>query len=194
MYSLGTKNDDFGHAQVLRDLEELFIKVSQSTGNGVGANTDQDNLDVSQENEDDGAQGEPLWTAIRRLSRDLSMLEAANTLSNRLLIMDQGNAIHTTLATVYGLKANGSITSVPSAAPSFGATNTYTDGLACAEDQETGLPVWVSTGVSIGGDLFRDANIAIADGHAFIALRAIQVPISGGGGATAPVYLPFSLA
>lgn len=198
MFSRGTRNDEFGHAQVLRDLEILLLRTSQKTNGGVSEGTDQDSLDVSQENAEDGAQGEPLWTAIRRIAQQVQVLSAGLT-PDRVLVVDEGNSIHTTITTIYGLSAidtfpADAITAVPSASPSSGATDTYDVGLAAAYDVLTDSYVWISSGVEVNGITYQGANLSIAKGHSILAIQSVDVPITGGGGATAKVWLPFSLA
>lgn len=118
------------------------------------------------------------------------------------LTVGEGNLIGTFNSTDYygvkGLASNG-IEEVPSAAPDAIDT-VYSDGLTAART-EGGILVWLATKLYLDTDndgtadtSFADTNATIRKDARIIVKLSYHVPITGGGGTTARVYLPYLIA
>lgn len=117
------------------------------------------------------------------------------------LIVGAGNTIEgATYGSPVGLQGldpatDTPITAVPTAIPTLSDFNggTFTDGLATARIPG-GTYVWIASYVQLNGtDDHFDSPFSIAKGQSLACQlsTAVQVPITGGGGATATVYLPW---
>lgn len=110
----------------------------------------------------------------------------------RYLRVEDGNEL-IGAASLLGLKtiALGSpITSVPTAVPVVGTT--YADGLSAATDLDTGDVVWIaSCAQEDGGTAQQDLTGDLPEGVPVLCVRSLSVPISGGGGTVAQVWLPW---
>lgn len=61
-FSTNTKNNEFGHAQVLRDIEHLYMLLSNSPPGGSGdGGVQEDDGNADQDTGDDMARGRALW-------------------------------------------------------------------------------------------------------------------------------------
>lgn len=110
------------------------------------------------------------------------------------VLLDRGNTLLSSPVTILGAKVNFSaLTEVPAAAPTFGST--YADGLAygrvIAADGTAPTPyVWIcNRSITVDGTTVAGGLSTAAPGdNEYWVKNIIQVPITGGGGATAAVY------
>lgn len=115
------------------------------------------------------------------------------------IVIMQGNKVldaDTYYGTIYGAKVPSSaITAVPTAAPNPSAAGTYTDGLCGGTlfEGSSSSYVWVAIKVNTGGADISDSIGTLIEGMIIQSRYRIQLPITGGGGAVADVYLPWYL-
>lgn len=109
------------------------------------------------------------------------------------LRVGDGNELIAAASPVLGLKTldiGSPITSVPTAEPTLGTT--YADGLTAATDLDTEETVWLASCVQeSGGTAKQDLTGQLPEGLPVWCYRSFAIPISGGGGATALVWLPW---
>jgi hypothetical protein len=140
---------------------------------------------------------------LRDLERQADMLPARPTPNAypriSTIIILRGNKIldaDTYYGTIYGCKVPASgITAVPTAIPGSGGLGTYADGLCAGSyynGSTTGL-VWVSTKIVVDGTTITDSVGTLVEGMIIQSRYAFKLPITGGGGTTAKVYLPWYL-
>lgn len=84
---------------------------------------------------------------------------------------------------------SSAISSVPSADPAD-ITTTYADGLCCGRlDDVSSTKVWLSNHATDGTTTIQGVRQPIYQDRLIYSLATIDVPIAGGGGSTAPVYI-----
>jgi hypothetical protein len=107
-----------------------------------------------------------------------------------------GNSLGTVAGVAYtGIKPLGtSLTAVPAAVPTNGST--YADGLGYGKILDAaGVPqnpyVWIaSKATPSGGSALQDYSGYLVTGCLITTVFSVLLPITGGGGTTAIVYLP----
>lgn len=199
--SSNTKPGDLGHAQVLRDIEYLYMMIGGGGTEGVGDGQLQDgtNLDPDlgtalSDRAEDGAVGININQRIDRLCKLVDELRRRTYTSATpvtLINIADGNTLLTIGATnLYGVKAMGSVTvvSLPTATPSLGVT--YQDGIGCGylvtpSTGALGALVWVVLATSVNGTSLDSAGYNAAAGAFAASKLTVQLPVSGGGEATA---------
>jgi hypothetical protein len=113
------------------------------------------------------------------------------------ILILQGNTVlssDTYYGTIYGCKIPSSgVTAVPSATPSPSAGGTYADGLCCGSlfDGTSSAYVWVANKVSIASVDHYDVVSTMVEGMIIQSRLQVRLPITGGGGTTAEVFLPW---
>lgn len=112
-----------------------------------------------------------------------------------LLYSEQGNTLLSSPATVKGMQVTGTnLTAVPAAEPTVGTT--YANGLGWGKifNADGSLPtgrVWIYNGPVLG--VAGGLTSALVENNPFWCKMVYQVPITGGGGATALVYQPWRI-
>ena len=108
-----------------------------------------------------------------------------------LLTIGSSNTIFTQASpavTIKGIKGGVStITAVPAPMPAD-LTTTYADGLVACTD-ENGLLVWAAGSANPGTGAVIGVTSSIPAGRTVYAMQVVAVPITGGGGETAPVHI-----
>lgn len=201
-YSTNTKNDEFGHAQVLRDLEHLYLYIAGRYGLGAGDGNIQSESDgYSQEVGDDALAGRSLLDAIERAQRTAD--RALGVPSEYAMTIGKGNLLATygsSSTKVYGLKYSASsITSIPTSVLESNNTpkvtsdvwESYPDGLCYAYLYGTGAPVFVATlATPASGAAQQDSAFIYAPEAAIIyAKRYVLIPKQGDASTSLRVYL-----
>lgn len=143
-----------------------------------------------------GSEDHARWleAEIARMQRRLDRIPARwRDVQVRYLRVGDGNELIAAASPVLGLKTldiGSPITSVPTAEPTMGTT--YADGLTAATDLDTEETVWLaSCAQESGGTARQDLTGALPEGVPVWCYRSCAIPISGGGGATATVWLPW---
>lgn len=113
------------------------------------------------------------------------------------IVINQGNTVlaaDTYYGTIYGAKIPTSgVTAVPTATPSPTAGGTYTNGLCCGTlfNGSTTSYVWVCLKAVVGSTTVYDTLSTLVEGMIIESRYKVQLPITGGGGAVANVYIPW---
>lgn len=173
-FSTNTKNNDFGHAQVLRDIEYLYLYLKGDTPGYV-----------NQSIQDDGITGESLDNRIINLggggggetatTQNLRVFTVKTTSNNKSL----GYGTPTLRGAVWNATPLSAGTPLSSAYDPNSETAITDDGICYASDNATGesvLLVQRAVDGQGGGILTFDLPQACL----FLAYRQIQVPVSGG--------------
>lgn len=108
-----------------------------------------------------------------------------------LLTIGSSNTIFTQASpsvTIKGIRGGVSpITAVPVLAPA-NLTTTYADGLVACTDEDNIL-VWAAGSADPGTGAVIGVTSSIPSGRTVYAMQVVEIPITGGGGATAPVHI-----
>ena len=145
-----------------------------------------------------------LRAELRAVRREMELLPIGESHSglNALpaILIGQGNELfdgNVAFDDIYGATLPSDVdapTEVPTAVPSsMLAGATLADGLCVGKldyDTDAGELVWVATKVRIDGVTYADATSVLVEDMAILSMTTVRLPITGGGGATATVYLP----
>jgi hypothetical protein len=112
------------------------------------------------------------------------------------ILIAKGNTVlsaNSYYGTIYGCKIPSTgVTAVPTATPS--PSGSYSDGLCCGVMISFGAAdtyVWVSTKVNINSTNISDQLSTLIENMMIQSRYSVLLPITGGGGTTARVYLPW---
>ncbi len=129
---------------------------------------------------------------IRELQREMRGIPSrfaggSSTTAVDVITMSSGSD---TLTSISGVAYRGiavpasAITSVPSATPSGSSPGLGVGYLR-------GVAVWIAVKVDAGAGVVTDTVAAIPNGQTFTTRKAVDMPVAGGGGIKAKVYLPW---
>lgn len=202
--SSNTKPGDLGHAQVLRDIEYLYMMIGGGGTEGVGDGQLQDgtNLDPDlgtalSDRAEDGAVGININQRIDRLIwwvdwMRRNMPDASPQITT--LQIGRGNTIYTGAITLYGIKSINTAytTDFPTQNPVAGTT--YDDGVGYgyivdATGTVSATPSWViNSSISVDGVLTGNTCLYhLPEGSRCFAIQILMRAYTGGG--TTPAYL-----
>lgn len=139
----------------------------------------------------------------RQLAARSVLIPAVQRDAYTLLVVGQGNTIWSgsTAPALYGCNYTGSgmtaVSAIPTAAPTgtnfTSAAGTLTTGLAAAKIYGTSTYVWISTKPNNGTTTFTDLTVPIPEGTVVACRKSTLVAVTGGGGSTGRVYIPWRI-
>ena len=179
-FSTNTKLNEFGHAQVLRDIEYLYMYLSGDEARYVNQGV-----------EDDGITGESLDRRIARLGGGGGGDEIVVPTLHRIRVTASANNKDLGYGSLRGAKYGAAITTgspLASAYDPLSETAITDDGIAYGLDLNTNSACLifnseVDSGGVVAGDIL---TFDLPMDCTFLAYRQIDLPVSGG--ATVPAW------
>lgn len=174
-FSTNTENNEFGHAQVLRDIEYLYLYLR-----GDSTTT------VQQSVNDDGFTGDTLDSRMENIAR---VFGGGGNITvptlRQIIVTSSTNNKDLGYGSLKGAKWNA--TPLSAGSPLASAYNPASetaitdDGIAYAQDVEDGYSACLIVGRGVTGAGAGILQFDLPQTCIFLCHRQIEVPVSGGG-------------